>query len=128
MSETAPPPGSAGTEPAAEVTSTRNSVIHQLVSVALHQPLLVLTASVVAAAVGLWSFSRLPVDAYPDISPPRVGIITQWPGRAAEEVERLITVPIETEMNGLPNVEVLRSVSFFGLSSVDVIFKDGTDN
>ncbi len=128
MSETAPPPGSAGTEPAAEVTSTRHSVIHQLVSVALHQPLLVLTASVVAAAVGVWSFSRLPVDAYPDISPPRVGIITQWPGRAAEEVERLITVPIETEMNGLPNVEVLRSVSFFGLSSVDVIFKDGTDN
>ena len=48
---------------------------------------------------------RLPVDAYPDISPPRVEIVTQWPGHAAEEVERLITVPIETEMNGLQGLE-----------------------
>src|ERR1019366_9958509 len=99
-------------EEALEVSTTRHSIIHRIVNVALAQPLLVLAASVVLAGVGIWSFQRLPVDAYPDISPPRVGIVTQWPGMAAEEVERLITVPIETEMNGLPNVAVIRSVSF----------------
>ena len=52
---------------------------------------------------------------------------TQWPGHAAEEVERLITVPIETEMNGLPNLVVMRSISLYGLSSVRVTFADGTD-
>ncbi len=111
-----------------EVTTTKHSIIHRIVITALAQPLLVLAASLVLAGVGVWSFMRLPVDAYPDISPPRVGIVTQWPGQAAEEVERQITVPIETEMNGLPNVSVIRSVSFFGLSSVDIVFKDGTDN
>ena len=115
-------------ESAPEASTTRHSVIHRIVAVALAQPLLVLTASVVLAGVGIWSLKRLPVDAYPDLSPPRVGIVTQWPGQAAEEVERLITVPIETEMNGLPNIATIRSVSFFGLSSVDIIFRDGTDN
>ncbi len=76
---------------------------------------------------GIWSFSRLPIDAYPDLSPPIVSITTQWPGQAAEEIEQLITVPIETEMNGAPNIHVLRSISFFGLSSVDLTFEDGTD-
>ena len=75
-----------------------------------------------------WSFCRLPVDAYPDISPPMVEIVTQWPGHAAEEVERLITVPIETEMNGLPRLKVVRSISLYGLSDVRLIFDDGTDN
>ena len=111
-----------------EDSTTKHSIIHRIVIVALGQPLLVLAASAVLAGVGIWSFNRLPVDAYPDIAPPRVGIVTQWPGQAAEEVERLITVPIETEMNGLPGISTLRSVSFFGLSSVDILFKDGTDN
>ncbi len=111
-----------------EESTTKHSIIHRIVVVALGQPLLVLTASIVLAGVGIWSFNRLPVDAYPDIAPPRVGIVTQWPGQAAEEVERLITVPIETEMNGLPGISTLRSVSFFGLSSVDIIFKHGTDD
>ncbi|HMH25481.1 MAG TPA: efflux RND transporter permease subunit, partial [Gemmatimonadaceae bacterium] len=70
----------------------------------------------------------MPVDAYPDISPPRVEIVTQWPGHAAEEVERLITVPVETDMNGLPGLKVMRSVSLYGLSSVRLTFTDGTDN
>jgi cobalt-zinc-cadmium resistance protein CzcA len=125
--ESIPDPVDEG-EIAAEVSTTGHSIIHRVVRVALAQPLLVLGASVVIAAVGIWSFQRLPVDAYPDISPPRVGIVTQWPGKAAEEVERLITVPIETEMNGLPNIAVIRSVSFFGLSSVDILFRDGTDS
>ncbi|MGH7523288.1 MAG: efflux RND transporter permease subunit [Gemmatimonadales bacterium] len=108
-------------------STTRRSAIHRFVATALAQPLLVLVAAAALAGAGIWSFSRLPIDAYPDLSPPRVGITTQWPGQAAEEVERLITVPIETEMNGTPGLHVLRSISFFGLSSVDLTFDDGTD-
>ena len=108
--------------------STRPSVIHRIVTLALGQPAVVLAAAVTAAGVGIWSFSRLPVDAYPDIAPPMVEIVTQWPGQAAEEIERLITVPIETEMNGLPNLDLVRSISLYGLSDVRLVFKDGTDN
>ncbi|MEO7354494.1 MAG: efflux RND transporter permease subunit, partial [Gemmatimonadales bacterium] len=102
-------------------------MIHRIVSTALAQPILVLLGSVALIAVGIWSFSRLPIDAYPDLSPPIVSISTQWAGQAAEEIEREITVPIETELNGIPGVHVLRSVSFFGLSSVDLTFDDGVD-
>ncbi len=122
-----PPMPEDGAVPAAPESTTRRSIIHRIVSTSLAQPILVVTASLAMAAVGVWSFKRLPVDAYPDLSPPIVGITTQWPGEAAEEVERLITVPIETEMNGTPDLQVLRSISFFGLSSVDMVFKDGTD-
>jgi cobalt-zinc-cadmium resistance protein CzcA len=91
------------------------------------QPLLVATLTLTLIGVGIFSLSRLPVDAYPDVSPTRVGITTAWPGHAAEEVERLITIPIETELNGLPNLVVTRSVSLYGLSSIDVTFSDKTD-
>ena len=114
--------------PAPREQATRRSVIHRVVTAALAQPVLVLVISGVVGAVGLWSLTRLPVDAYPDISPPMVEIVTQWPGQAAEEVERRITVPIETAMNGLPNLSVVRSISLYGLSDVRLIFDDGTDN
>ena len=68
------------------------------------------------------------MDAYPDLSPPMVEIITQWPGHAAEEVERLITVPVERGMNGIPRMTALRSISLYGLSDVILTFDDGTDN
>jgi len=77
---------------------------------------------------GTWSLNRLPVEAYPDLSPAMVEIITQWPGHAAEEVERLITVPIEVEMNGIPRMTILRSISLYGLSDVRLTFRDRTDN
>ena len=95
---------------------------------ALDQPVLVAVLTVALIGAGIWSLLRLPVDAYPDISPPRVEIVTQWPGHAAEEVERLITVPVETEMNGLAGLKVTRSVSLYGLSNVRLTFEDGTDN
>jgi cobalt-zinc-cadmium resistance protein CzcA len=106
----------------------KSNSVHRIVTAALAQPILVAILTIGLVIVGLWSMFRLPVDAYPDISPPRVEIVTQWPGHAAEEVERLITVPIETEMNGLQGLEVMRSVSLYGLSSVRLTFKDGTDN
>lgn len=104
------------------------SFIHRIVHASLAQPLLVFLLSVAVIVAGVWSFSRLPVDAYPDLSPTRVELVTQWPGHAAEEVERLITVPLETEMNGVERVKVERSVSLYGLSNIKLTFVDGTDN
>ncbi len=105
----------------------QHSWIHRLVAASLSQPVLVAVAVLSIGAVGYWSFRRLPVDAYPDLSPTMVAITTQWPGHAAEEVERLITFPIETEMNGLPKLKVQRSISLYGLSDVRLVFQDGTD-
>jgi cobalt-zinc-cadmium resistance protein CzcA len=102
--------------------------VHRIVRAALHQPLLILLLTIVLIGVGIWSLTRLPVDAYPDVSPPMVEIVTQWPGHAAEEVERLITVPVENGMSGLPRLKVTRSVSLYGLSDVRFTFEDGTDN
>jgi cobalt-zinc-cadmium resistance protein CzcA len=77
---------------------------------------------------GTISFHNLPVEAYPDVANNYVQIITQWPGRAAEEVEQQVTIPIEIQMNGIPHLEHLRSVSLFGLSSVMLIFDDQSNN
>jgi cobalt-zinc-cadmium resistance protein CzcA len=103
------------------------SFANKIVRGALNQKFLVVIAALVLIGVGSWSFSRLPVDAYPDLSPPMVEITTQWPGHASEEVERLVTVPIETEMNGVERIKVVRSVSLYGLSDIRLTFKDGTD-
>jgi heavy metal efflux system protein len=104
------------------------SLINRIVAASLRQRFLVLLATFLLIGAGIWSLNRLPVEAYPDLSPPMVEIITQWPGHAAEEVERLITVPVEVEMNGIPRMTVLRSISLYGLSDVRLTFRDGTDN
>ena len=104
------------------------SFINRIVAVSLRQRFLVGLLTLLLIGVGIWSFSRLPVDAYPDLSPTMVEVITQWPGHAAEEVERLITVPLEVEMNGLPQMRIIRSVSLYGLSDVVMTFADGTDD
>ena len=104
------------------------SPINRLVAWALRQQFLVGLLTVLLIGLGIWSFSRLPVDAYPDLSPTMVEIVTQWPGHAAEEIERLITIPVEVEMNGLPQMQVIRSVSLYGLSDVVMTFADGTDD
>jgi cobalt-zinc-cadmium resistance protein CzcA len=80
------------------------------------------------AVGGAVAFQRMPVDAYPDLSPPMVELITQWPGHAAEEIERLVTLPIEVEMNGVPKMVVMRSISLYGLSDVILTFDEDTDN
>lgn len=121
-------------EPTAQEVAEHNeervahSMVHRVVRAALEQPLLVLLITAALVAAGIWSLRRLPVDAYPDISPPMVEIVTQWPGHAAEEVERLITVPVENQMNGLPHLKVSRSISLYGLSDVRLTFEDGTDS
>ncbi len=115
-------------ERASGVSPEIPSAINRIVLSALSQPLLVAILAVTLMGAGVWSFSRLPVDAYPDLSPPQVKIVSQWPGHAAEEVERLITVPVEAGMNGAPNLKVMRSVSLYGLSSVTLTFDDKTDS
>jgi cobalt-zinc-cadmium resistance protein CzcA len=87
----------------------------------------ILTAALAVVAWGVISFRRLPIDAYPDLSPPHVEIVTQWPGHAAEEIERLISIPLEVEMNGIPNIEALRSISLYGLSSLKMNFEYDTN-
>lgn len=102
-------------------------MISRIVSFALAQRFLVVMASIALMVWGAISFSKLPIDAYPDLSPPHVEIVTQWPGHAAEEVERLVTIPLEVEMNGIPKLEALRSISLYGLSSVAMNFDYDAD-
>ncbi len=78
--------------------------------------------SLALAGAGVWAYQALPMDAYPDLSPPYVEIISQWPGHSAEEVERLITVPVERGMNAIPGLTTKRSISLYGLSDVTLTF------
>jgi heavy metal efflux system protein len=102
-------------------------VIHRIVQFALKQRFVVLLFTVLIVIAGAMSFQRMPVDAYPDLSPPIVELITQWPGHATEEVERLTTLPLELAMNGTPNLKVMRSISLYGLSDVILTFDETTD-
>src|ERR1700726_110277 len=103
-------------------------MIHHFVQFALRQRFLVLMLVVLVLAAGALSFERMPVDAYPDLAPPMVEIITQWPGHAAEEIERLVTLPTEVEMNGVPKLNVVRSISLYSLSDVRLTFDEDTDD
>src|ERR1700759_2530438 len=103
-------------------------MIHHVVQFALRQRLLVLLLVAFIAVGGAISFQHMPVDAYPDLSPPMVEVITQWPGHAAEEIERRVTIPTEVEMNGVPKMAIMRSISLYGLSDVIMTFDEGTDD
>ena len=103
-------------------------MMSRLVDFALDKRLLILGLALLLFAWGMISFHDLPIEAYPDVANNYVNVITQWPGRAAEEVEQQVTIPIETVVNGLPHLEALRSTSLFGLSSVMLIFDDESEN
>ena len=103
-------------------------MINRIVQFALKQRFLVLMLVGFIVIAGGFSFRRMPVDAYPDLSPPMVEIITQWPGHAAEEIERLVTLPTEVEMNGVPKMAIQRSISLYGLSDVILTFDEDTDD
>jgi cobalt-zinc-cadmium resistance protein CzcA len=102
-------------------------MIARLIAFALHQRFITLALALLLTIGGLVAWYRLPIEAYPDVADVQVDVITIWPGHAAEEVERLITIPIEKEVNGIAGITFLRSVSNFGLSNIHVIFADGTD-
>jgi cobalt-zinc-cadmium resistance protein CzcA len=103
-------------------------MIQKIISFCLQQRLLIIGASVLLAAVGIISFERLPVQAFPDVQNVFVQVVTQYPGQAPEEVEKLISLPIEKEMNGLSHLINMRSVSIFGLSVVTLTFDDDAED
>src|SRR6202049_609731 len=103
-------------------------MMSRLVAFPLDKRFLILGLALLLFVWGMISFHDLPIEAYPDVANNYVNVITQWPGRAAEEVEQQVTIPIETVVNGLPHLEHLRSTSLFGLSSVMLIFDDESEN
>src|SRR6476659_6147900 len=103
-------------------------MIRSLVDFALNNRFLMLAAAALLTVWGVVSFHNLPVEAYPDVASNYVEIVTQWLGRAAEEVEQQVTVPIENAVNGTPHLESLRSITIFGLSTQILIFDEASDN
>src|ERR1700693_705214 len=103
-------------------------MIRGLVDFALNNRVLILALALLLFIWGIISFRELPVEAYPDVANNYVQIITQWPGRAAEEVEQQVTVPLEIVMAGIPHMQHLRSTSLAGLSSLTLIFDDDSVN
>jgi heavy metal efflux system protein len=103
-------------------------MIRSIVGFALKNRFIVLSIALLLFAWGVVSFKQLPVEAYPDVANTWVQVITQWPGQAAEEVEQQVSVPIEIQMNGIPHLAHVRSASLDGLSVVNLIFDDSSDN
>src|ERR1700761_7569599 len=103
-------------------------MIRGLVDFALNNRYMILAAAILLFIWGAISFHNLPVEAYPDVANNYVEVITQWPGRAAEEVEQQVTIPIEIQMAGIPHMQHLRSFSLAGLSDIKMIFDDDSIN
>jgi len=103
-------------------------MIRGFVNYTLNNRFIVFTVAILLLLWGAISFHNLPIEAYPDVANNYVQLITQWPGRAAEEVEQQVTIPVESIMNGIPHLTHLRSFSLFGISSVMLIFDDASDN
>src|SRR5437899_12060100 len=103
-------------------------MIRAFVDYALNNRFIVVVVAVLLLVWGAIAFHNLPVEAYPDVANNYVQVITQWPGHAAEEIEQQVTIPVEIQMNGIPHLQHLRSVSIFGLSSVMLIFDDQSIN
>jgi len=99
-------------------------MINRVVSFAVTQPLFVLLGLLIFVGGGLIAFKNLPVEAFPDVTDTQVTIITLYPGRAAEEVERQVTIPLEVTLSGIPNSIRLFSHTQFGLSFIVVTFND----
>ena len=103
-------------------------MIRGFVDYTLNNRFIVFTLTILLLIWGAISFRQLPIEAYPDVANNYVQLITQWPGRAAEEVEQQVTIPVEAQMNGMPHLAHMRSASLFGISSVMLIFDDASDN
>ena len=102
-------------------------MIDKIIELSLKNRLLMLVFGFLIIAGGYFSYNQLPVDAFPDVSPNLVQVFTITEGLAPEEIEQYITYPVESAMNGLPGITKIRSVSNFGLSVVNVYFKDEVD-
>src|ERR1700736_239381 len=102
-------------------------MVRKLIEWALNSPLIVLIVAVVLAGGGFYSFKHINVEAYPDPAPAIIEVVAQWPGASAEEIERLVTVPLEIAMAGMPGLKATHSRSLFGLSHLRNVFQYGHD-
>ena len=102
-------------------------MLRALVSTSLRQPFLVLALAAALLVMGFRNLRNAPLDVFPEFAPPLVEIQTEAPGISTEEVESLVTVPLENALNGTPDLKTIRSKSVLGLSSIKLIFQDGTD-
>lgn len=102
-------------------------MLKKIIEVSLAYRLLVIVSLILIVILGIRAWMRIPVDAFPDVTPVQVGIVTESPGLAPADVERLLTLPIESSLAGLPGVQAVRSISLFGLSTVTVYFDDDVD-
>jgi len=102
-------------------------LIRGIIGFSLKHPYIIFLVTLLVVMAGAVSFYYTPVEAYPDVTNTEVVIITQWPGRSAEEMERFISIPIETEMNSITHKTTIRSINLFGLSFIKIVFEDGTD-
>ena len=102
--------------------------MEKIFRLSVHRKVLVATIFVLVAAIGIYSWFQLPLDAYPDIADVTVQVITQVPGLAAEEIEQQVTIPLERELNGMPGLVTMRSKNLFGISTILLVFEDGIDD
>src|SRR6202162_3460982 len=102
-------------------------MVRKLIEWALHNPLVVVLASVALSFVGMYSFLNINVEAYPDPAPAIIEVFAQFPGASAEEVERQVTVPLEVTFAGMPGLNSIRSQSLFGLSDLKMNWNYGAE-
>lgn len=100
----------------------------QLLTLSIQKKWLILALFILLGFFGYYSWTKLSVEAYPDIADTTSQVVTQVPGLAAEEIEQQITIPLERAINGLPGMHIMRSKSTFGLSMITIVFEDGTDD
>src|SRR6186713_200745 len=105
-----------------------NKFLKNIISFSLKNKGFIFVMTLVVVGFGVRSFTTTPIEAFPDVINTRVVIITQWPGRSAEEMEKFVTIPIEMEMNVVPKKTSLRSISLVGLSVVTLFFEDDVDD
>src|SRR5262252_2599312 len=102
-------------------------MLERLIDIAVHRRLATVVITVVFALFGIQTFTKLKIEAFPDVTNVQVMVITLYPGQAAEEIEKQVTIPIERSLGSVPQVLMQRSITSFGLSQVIVTFQDGTD-
>lgn len=103
-----------------------HGIIARFISAAYNARYMTLAGTLLIIIAGIFAWRSLPIEAYPELANPQVRVITLFPGKGPEEVERLVTIPLEKELNGIPGETALRSISLYGLSAIIVTFSDGT--
>src|SRR6204780_1980566 len=105
-----------------------NRFLRGLIGFSLKNKYFILAAAVMLIVAGIITFKNMPIEAFPDVTNTEISIITQWPGRSAEEIEKFVTIPIEVALNPVQNKISLRSTSIFGLSYIKLVFEDNVNN